>query len=188
MGENNFVVYSMGWWGSRIKGLNSRIKGEHKVVGRKHWETQGGIDWLRLHWLIRTRMVKQLLLRVYYQIVIWSIVTKYYTWSEPWLIDKSLAAIIKWDQKLSKEISWEYSMTLCPEKWKWLIKQIEINFPPGAKYFSKLMVRLGLNFKKNVENFRLWNVARFFFKTVPRSYGAMRMLTESKQTTFEHFV
>ena len=43
-GRNNFMVYSMGWWGSRIKGLNTRIKGEHKVKGRKHRDTQGGID------------------------------------------------------------------------------------------------------------------------------------------------
>ena len=31
LGRINFMVNSGAWTGSRIKGLNSRIKGEHKV-------------------------------------------------------------------------------------------------------------------------------------------------------------
>ena len=49
------MVNSGAWTGSRIKGLNSRIKGEHKVK-----EGNIGIHNADLiDWLIETRMVKQ---------------------------------------------------------------------------------------------------------------------------------
>ena len=49
------MVNSGAWTGSRIKGLNSRIKGEHKVKeGNIGIHNAGLIDWL-----IETRMVKQ---------------------------------------------------------------------------------------------------------------------------------
>ena len=33
-----FVFNSGGWWGSRMKGLNARMKGEHKVKKWDHWD------------------------------------------------------------------------------------------------------------------------------------------------------
>ena len=43
-----FVFNSGGWWGFRMKGLNTRMKGEHKGKERRASRGMSGIDGLKL--------------------------------------------------------------------------------------------------------------------------------------------
>ena len=61
IGRNNFMVNSMGCWGLSMKGLSTRIKGEHKVGNMYNGSN---VAWLIGTWLIDWGWLVQLQLRV----------------------------------------------------------------------------------------------------------------------------